>query len=241
MSVRVEHIGDATLYLGDCREILPTLDHGIAIVADPPYGIWYRHSGKGNPRLVDRHGGGSRALRHGSLTVAGDKEGIDPSPMLDFAEVIIWGGNHFANLLPASSKWLVWDKRDGMAPNTFADCEIAWCKKSGAARLIRHLWNGICQASETHERRVHPMQKPIEVMAWSIGFTESRTICDPYMGSGTTGIAALRLGRQFIGIEIDERWFDVACRRIEAEARQGRLAIEPLRRKESAADLFVAE
>lgn len=222
---RVEHIGDATLYLGDCRDVLPMLAAASAVVADPPYGIWYRHSGRGSVRPTTHNGSGTRARRFGSVHIAGDKNGIDPTPMLRFNEVIIWGGNHFADKLPASSRWLVWDKRDGMAANSFADCEIAWCKKPGAARLIRHLWNGICQASETHDRRVHPMQKPIEVMLWSIGFTEAPMVIVPFMGSGTTGVAALRLGRDFTGIEIDERWFDIACRRIEAEANQGRLAL----------------
>jgi site-specific DNA-methyltransferase (adenine-specific) len=224
MSVRVEHIGDATLYLGDCQELLPRFDGDVAVVADPPYGIWFRHSGCGNQFPVDRGGRKSRVPRFAKISIVGDKEGCDPGPMLRFEEVIIWGANHFADQLPASSRWLVWDKRDGMASNTFSDCELAWCKKPGAARLIHYLWNGICRAGEK-ESRVHPMQKPIEVMAWSIGFTAGDTICDPFMGSGTTGVAALRLGRKFIGIEIDERWFDIACRRIEAEARQGRLDI----------------
>lgn len=224
---RIERFGDAELWLGDCREILPILSRDTAIVADPPYGIWYRHSGCASVRPTTHNGAGTRARRFGKVEIPGNKDGIDPTPMLQFAEVIIWGGNHFADQLPASSRWLVWDKRDGMAPNTFADCEIAWCKKPGAARLLRHLWNGICQASETHDRRVHPMQKPVEVMVWSIGFTEAPTICDPFMGSGTTGVAALRLGRKFIGIEIDERWFDIACRRIETEERQPKLCFEP--------------
>lgn len=229
MAERREVFGDAVLYLGDCREILPTLSRDSAIVADPPYGINYRHSGCGRVRPTTHNGPGTRARRFGKVSVVGDNEGIDPASLLDFPEVVIWGANHFANQLPASSRWLVWDKRDGMASNTFSDCELAWCKIPGAARLLRHLWNGICQASETQERRVHPMQKPVEVMAWSIGFTTAATVIDPYMGSGTTGVAALRLGRQFVGIEIEERWFDIACRRIDAEARQGRLTLSETR------------
>ena len=220
MTPRKEVIGDCELWLGDCREVLPTLDHSSAIVADPPYGIRYRHSGKGAGFPSNRK---ARARRHGRIAVVGDKDGIDPSSMLSFCEVVIWGANHFADQLPASSRWLVWDKRDGMDSNSFADCELAWCSISGAARLLRYMWNGICKAGERADARVHPMQKPIAVMQWSVGFTSSPIVIDPYMGSATTALASMREGRSFIGVEIDPQWFEVALRRVEAAYRQGDL------------------
>jgi DNA modification methylase len=220
MTPRREVIGDCELWLGDCRDVLPTLDHSSAVVADPPYGIGYRHSGKGAGFPSDRK---APARRHGRVAVVGDKDGIDPSSMLSFREAVIWGANHFADQLPASSRWLVWDKRDGMDSNSFADCELAWCSLPGAARLFRYMWNGICKAGEHGESRVHPMQKPIAVMQWSIGFTSAQTVVDPYMGSATTALACMREGRAFIGIEIDQRWFEIGLSRIEQVYRQGDL------------------
>lgn len=228
---RIEHIGDATLYLGDCREIAPSLSAD-AVISDPPYGISYRH-GTNRSRVTNRLGSVAPVRHEGNIV--GDDRAFDPAPWLRFPEVVLFGADHFAAALPPG-RWLVWDKRDGMDSNTFADCELAWCSNPGAARLTRYLWNGVCQAGEKGERRYHPNQKPVEVMAWVIGFTSGTRILDPYLGSGTTGVAALRLGRKFIGIEIEERWFDVACRRIEAEAKQGRLLIdEPFARPSQAA------
>jgi len=218
---RVEHIGDATLYLGDCRELLPEL-HADAIITDPPYGIAYTHSGLGKGKHRTRHSG----------IIAGDDLPFNPMLALSFPECLLFGANHFAHLLPPNGRWLVWDKKDGMASNSFSDCEFVWCSNPGAARLKRYLWNGIAMAGEKDEpQRWHPNQKPIEIMAWAIGFTKGDCVADPYMGSGTTGVAALRLGRKFVGIEIEPRWFDIACRRIEEEARQPRLFIDPPRRQ----------
>jgi site-specific DNA-methyltransferase (adenine-specific) len=103
-----------------------------------------------------------------------------------------------------------------MKSNTFSDCELAWCRnRKNAARLFRYLWNGICQAGEKHEKRYQPMQKPIRLMEWCIGMTNAPIIIDPYMGSGSTGLAALRQGRSFIGIEIKPQYFHNAVRRVE--------------------------
>lgn len=220
---RVENIGDATLYLGDCWDLLPEL-YADAIITDPPYGISYQHGGGGKGKWNVRH----------SEMIAGDDLPFNPMLALSFPECLLFGANHFAHLLPPNGRWLVWDKKDGMASNTFADCEFAWCSNPGASRLKRYMWNGVCRTSEIGER-YHPNQKPVDVLLWAIGFTKGDCIADPYMGSGTTGIAALRLGRKFVGIEIDQRWFDIACRRIEQEARQPRLFTEPPRRIEQGA------
>ena len=146
---------------------------------------------------------------------------------LTFPEVVLWGANHYASRLPDASCWLTWDKRDGVCSNDQADCEHAWTNLGGPARVIRHLWNGMLKASERGEVRVHPTQKPVAVMEWVLGFVKAHTILDPFMGSGTTGVACARLGRRFIGCEIEPRYFDIACKRIEEAYRQPRLFAEP--------------
>ena len=216
---RIETIAEGvTLYLGDCREILPTLGNVDAVVSDPPYGIAYKSpAGRG------------QTLRGDYPVIAGDTEPFDPSPFLGFPQVVLFGANHYADKLPPSAKWLVWDKRDGGTPNNNSDCELAWVKEGGSARLIRHLWNGMLKATEKDSRRVHSTQKPIAVMEWVIRQSTSpdQIILDPFMGSGTTGIAAVRLGRKFIGIEIEPTYFDHACRRIQQAVDSPDLFIAP--------------
>jgi len=218
---KVETIAEGvTLYLGDCREILPTLGplSDIALVSDPPYGISYR-KGAGGSTLPTGRPSSNRRIERMFETVTGDNEPFDPAPWLQFDQAILWGANHYSDKLPASSSWLVWDKRDGMVSNSFADCELAWSNLKGPARLKRYLWNGICRAGEK-EPRVHPTQKPVSVMLWCVSLTTKKTIFEPYMGSGTTGVASLQAGRRFIGIEIEPKYFDIACRRIEDASRQ---------------------
>jgi site-specific DNA-methyltransferase (adenine-specific) len=216
-------IGDATLYLGDCREILPILAPVDALITDPPYGI-----GESSKRNASRGGyvggmGGSRKAKV-AATDYGEYnwDQAAPPPEL-FAQImrcaersIIWGGNYFG--LPAASKWLVWDKQN---TGDFADCELAWTNLPGAVRIFRHMWNGMLRASERNTPRVHPTQKPIALMAWCIAQAgEVCTVLDPFMGSGTTGVACAQLGRKFVGIEIDPKYFDLACARIEQAQRQ---------------------
>lgn len=216
LSFRREQIGDATLWLGDCREILPLLPKVDAVVTDPPYGIGYAHRGKGGKL--------ARSTQFGGVAVTGDDVPFDPSFLLEYPAAIIFGGNHFADRLPASPSWLIWDKRDGVCSNDQADCEIAWTNVGGPARVMRHLWNGMLKATERGDIRVHPTQKPVAVMEWCLGFLpNAQTILDPFMGSGTTGVACAKLGRKFIGIEIEPKYFDIACKRIDEAYRQPRL------------------
>jgi site-specific DNA-methyltransferase (adenine-specific) len=213
-------IGDATLYLGDCREILPTLGRVDAVVTDPPYG----HGWTG---INSESAGGRNWKRRRAEAIVGHNESFDPAPFLTYSDVILWGANHYANALPASAGWLIWDKRDGTASNNLSDVEIAWHKRGGSARLIRHMWNGLCRDSEIGEHH-HPTQKAVAVMEWCLGFIPSaETILDPFMGSGTTGVACARLGRKFIGIEIEPKYFDIACRRIEAAYAQPDMFVTP--------------
>jgi site-specific DNA-methyltransferase (adenine-specific) len=215
---RIETIDEGvTLYLGDCREIVPSLGGVDVLVSDPPYGIAYKSpSGRG------------QTVRGDYPVITGDTEPFDPELFLGFPQVVLFGANHYADRLPPSAKWLVWDKRDGGTPNNNSDCELAWVKTGGSARLIRHLWNGMLKASERESQRVHPTQKPVAVMEWVIEQVSEHgdNILDPFMGSGATGIAAVKLGRRFIGIEIEPPYFDIACKRIEEAHKQRDLFTE---------------
>lgn len=217
MSGRIERIGAATLYLGDCREILPTLGKVDAVVTDPPYGIAH----------VKGAGGKGKHDRRNIAPIIGDDRPFDPSPLLQFDNVLLWGADHYAERLP-HGRWLAWDKLDGLASyDSFSDVEFAWHSKRGAARIFRHLWKGICKASEKDAGREHPTQKPAALMEWCVAQAGNpESVLDPFMGSGTTGVACAKLGRKFIGIEIEPRYFDIACKRIEDAYRQADLFIK---------------
>ena len=203
---RVETIGNATLYLGDCREILPTLGGVQAIVTDPPYGL-KEAAGKNKSR--------------GLLAVSRDYGNLDwdnaPPPrwvidqLRDMSQwQIIFGGNFFD--LPPSSCWLVWDKKNG--DTDFADCELAWTNLPKAVRKIEWLWHGMIRKGS--DVREHPTQKPLGVIAWAMDQlpADVRQVCDPFMGSGTTGAAAIERGWSFIGIERETAYFEAACDRL---------------------------
>jgi len=214
-------IGNAELWLGDCREVLESLDKGISIVSDPPYGIGYVKGagGKGCHSWADD---GNRNRE----AIIGDDEPFDPSHLLVFDQAILFGADHYAQRLPRG-RWLAWDKLGGLPSwDSFSDVEFAWHSKKGAARIFSMTWKGLCQGAGQDKgvRRVHPTQKPVELMEWCItqaGLPD--IVCDPYMGSGTTGVAATNLGRRFIGVEIHRPYFDIACERIENAQRQGRM------------------
>jgi site-specific DNA-methyltransferase (adenine-specific)/modification methylase len=211
-----EIIGNATLYLGDCAEILPTLDKVDAVVTDPPYGIG-ESAGKNKSRS--------------NLALAKDygDDDWDISPISDDLiksvvgagrNAIVFGGNYYA--MPPTKCWLIWDKENG--ENDFADAELAWTNLNKAVRLKRYMWNGMLRANK-EPRGDHPTQKPIGIMEWCISHLpeETQTILDPFMGSGTTGVACMNLQRKFIGIEREQKYFDIACKRIEQAQKQERL------------------
>lgn len=217
MTERVDLLdGRVTLWRGDCLAILPTLGRVDAIVTDPPYGIDYGRSGG----FSASHGWG-----HWRENCEWDKERPDAS-IFDImrscsGDQIIWGGNYFTDYLPPTMQWLVWDK--GQRDFSLADCEFAWSSQNKAARIFDY-----ARGKAIRDGKEHPTQKPIELMRWCLGFLpKAKTILDPFMGSGTTGVAAVKLGRRFIGIEIDPKYFDIACRRIEEAAKQPDLFIEP--------------
>lgn len=219
-------MGNATLHLGDCHELTLEVD---AIVADPPYGIGLNDMCSTYRDRYLYNNGKPPLKRDMPYLVHGDDKPFDPAPWLAFHKVILWGGVHFAQRLPESRCWLVWDKREGTASDNQSDCEIAWTNLPGPARLFSHLWRGMARRGEenvSREPRCHPTQKPIALMAWCLDLCKlapNSLVCDPYMGSGTTGVAAVRAGHRFIGVEIEPRHFDTACKRIEQAQRQQRL------------------
>lgn len=225
---KVERIGPHELWLGDCREILPTLGKVDCVVTDPPYGIRLNTA----TARSSRHRGQSFGLS-GSADfdpVYGDDAPFDPANFVTARQSIIWGGNHFCGRLPDGSKWLIWDKRCGGTPDDNADCEMAWTNLGGPARIHRQVWRGFFRQGEENAAisgaKVHPTQKPIELMRWCVEQTDATTILDPFCGSGTTGVACVKLGRRFVGIEIDERYFEIACKRVSDAMRQPDMFVE---------------
>lgn len=223
---RKEVIGDCTLYLGDCLEVMPTLGEFDAVVTDPPYGVGLntdssRFSG-GAPESRSGRGRGKGAA--GGRSILNDSEPFDPSPLFGVAaHHIIWGWNNYADKLTRGTA-LVWIKRNDAAFGSFlSDAEIAWFSKGHGVYCNRDLSNqGI-----TNERQ-HPTQKPVSLMEWCLEFLPAaETALDPFMGSGTTGVACVNLGRAFTGIELDETYFDIACQRIDEAYKQPRLFEEP--------------
>lgn len=198
-----------TIYHGDSREIAAGLVADV-LVTDPPYGIRYSPSQNG------RKAWGAKTFV-GDVVVAGDDEPFDPAPWLRFETVVMFGANHFADRLPATAAWMVWDKRDGMTSNDFADCELVWTNLPGNARVFRHLWSGALRASERGEPRLHPTQKPLVLMRWLLDKCPPGVVLDPFMGSGTTLRAAKDLGRRCIGIDVDERYCETAAKRLGQE------------------------
>ena len=208
-------VGLAKLYHGDAFDVLAHIDSTCdALVTDPPYGI--------------KEAAGKNASR-GNLAIAkdyGDDEwDNEPVPQhildsirQDIRSQIIFGGNYYT--LPPTSCWLVWDKENGT--NDFADCELAWTNLPKAVRRLRYMWNGMLRA-HGEPRGDHPTQKPVGVMKWAISQCPepANIIFDPFMGSGTTGVAAVQMGKSFIGIERERKYFDIACRRLEDAQRQG--------------------
>jgi len=213
MSNRIETLAEGvTLHLGDCREILPSLGKVDAVVTDPPYGIdWI-------PRV-----------NHQEQIWVDDKQ-FDPAPFLVARYHLFFGANYFAHKLPPSEAWFIWLKRPAGFDDcvkTFAPCEMAWSDFPGKQRIKTQVWDGGKRAGDADNRSFcHPAQKPVEIMRWCIREIDARTILDPFMGSGTTGVAAVKLGRRFIGIEIEGKYFDIACRRISEALKQPDLFIE---------------
>lgn len=213
---RTEIVGDATLYLGDFREILPTIGRVDAVVTDPPYGMNWNTDNT-------NFSGGRRKYNDGRSdwgAIIGDDKPFDPAPWLGYNQCILWGANHYAQRLPIGTN-LIWLKKPQELFGTFlSDAEIGWMKGGyGVFVHYKQFPPPSRMAEHDGQHPAHPTQKPLSLMSWCVQKT-SGTVLDPFMGSGTTGVACTKLGRRFIGIEIEERYFDIACRRIEAAYRQ---------------------
>lgn len=200
--MKPEIIGNATLYLGDCMDILPTLPNVDAVITDPPYGLGKRMQG-GTWGAQDHNSGFLK------WDLEAKQEWVDSILSLG-VDSIIWGGNYFS--VPATRCWLVWNKVN--AVQTMADLEMAWTNIDKPAKRFDHPVGRV--------EFGHPTQKPLPLMSWCVEQLKNnpQTILDPFMGSGTTGVAAVQMGRKFIGIEREPKYFDIACRRIEDAQRQ---------------------
>lgn len=208
---RIETIGNATLYLGDCRDILPTLPKVDLVLTDPPYGIGAdSHAGKAENGWTQWETSGWDNSRPEKVCF----DLIQKSAK----HVIVWGGNYFTDYLPPTMQWLVWDK--GQRDFSLADCEFAWSSQNKAARVFDY-----ARAKAIQDGKEHPTQKPVALMEWCINLAPktTSTVADPFMGSGTTGVACANLGKTFYGIEREPKYFDIACQRIENAYRQQRL------------------
>ena len=211
MSPRKEVIGNCELWLGDCREILPSLEGLFDLVCDPPYGLgdlwqggakkWPLAAGGAAPKIWDME----------------PSEGLLPAIKVA-REAIVWGGNYYP--LPPKRGWLIWDKI--VRSFSSGHVEMAWTTLDQPTRAFNYA-NGELAS----EGKVHPTQKPLPLMIWCIQHLadDGATILDPFMGSGTTGVAAVKLSRKFVGIERIEKYFDIACRRIGEALKQPDLFI----------------
>ena len=193
------------IYHGDCREILPSIKADV-VVTDPPFGIAYRHGGRR----------GHAANGMDGQAIFGDDAPFDPAPVLALGlPSILGGGNHFADKLPPTRGWLVWDKRDLGPQMDQSDAELAWTNCGSVVRKFTRRWSGACLGGEEQRTgRVHVNQKPVDLLRWCLGLVPAGVVLDPYIGSGTTLVAAKLEGRKAIGIEIEERYCEIAAKRL---------------------------
>jgi site-specific DNA-methyltransferase (adenine-specific) len=206
------------IYCGDCLEVMPLLPKVDLVVTDPPYGhgksIVSNNKSRGNLAVAKDYGDGEWNEFVPSKEVFGH--------ILSHRNQIVFGGNYFSEYLKSSQCWIVWDKRgEDKYTNDFADCELAWTSFDSASRIFRFLWNGMIQQNmKDKEFKYHPTQKPIPVMKFCIQQADTQdencvTILDPFLGSGTTLVACKELKRNGIGIEISEKYCEIAKKRLQ--------------------------
>lgn len=213
-------IGQARLYLGDCRQILPLLARHDAVVTDPPYGL-----GDWNQRGANA----SRPFAGESEETQEWDQALEPADVAALMKAgkhqILWGANYYLDSLPRTKMLLIWNK--GIRRMHFNDAEVAWT--SGMREAVR-----VFDLSPSGLEKEHPTQKPLALMNWCMGYLpKARTILDPYMGTGTTGVAAVINGKAFTGIERLPKYFEIACRRIDDANRRPRLDLpDPVKAKQ---------
>ncbi len=206
------------LICGDCTDgavVERVMGGGTAsaCLTDPPYGVKYLQGDdkRGRTQSYNR-----TKKRHVRVPIIGDDKPFDPTPFLDYEIVILWGANNYADRLPPSRGWLVWDKKPDIASNDFSDGELAWTNLDKVLRVFRHRWSGVIRASQNGEIVNHPTEKPVKLFEWCIETTNvSGIVLDPYGGSGTTIIAAENLARQCRAVEISPSYCAVALDRYE--------------------------
>ena len=213
----------ATLYHGDCREILPQLDKVDLVLTDPPYGggLSVDYADRFKIKAGKWWNKSDRAGQHRHTSIVGDDQPFEPSALLAISSKhkIFWGGNWYASRLPDSGGWWIWDKRGGTRDVSSAnwpmsEAELAWTDIGKGVRVFRHTWFGLIRDSE-RDKFFHPTQKPIELMKWCIQLSKTAgVILDPFGGSGTTLVAAKQLNRKAIGIEIEEKYCEIAANRL---------------------------
>lgn len=211
-----------TIYHGDCRDLLEEVPFSDLLLTDPPYGsMRFRKRGFSDESRVTRQtskwAGGRYGRRWGSLV--GDEEPPALAPWISKAQrAVIWGGHLLCSQLPDSPGWLAWDKKVGGSEGLLtSDVDLAWTNCLGHSRLFSHMWVGLRRQSEVGEH-LHPTQKPVALMRWCLGLVPSaQSVLDPFMGSGSTLRAAKDLSRKAIGIEIEERYCEIAAHRMGQE------------------------
>lgn len=207
--------GQIQIFHGDCRDILPSITAVDLVLTDPPYGYGQSNQRRGRRAANDPgHDGDFQPI-------AGDFAPFDPTPLLRFNRVILFGANHYADRLPPSPSWIVWDKRDEAPSDNNADAELIWTNLGGSVRTYRQCWRGFTRARDALEPQahLHPTQKPVALMIWLLErFTQpGDLVLDPYMGSGPIAHACQLLGRRYLGVELDEPYCEIAARRLQQQ------------------------
>lgn len=204
-----------TIFHGDCREILPHLPKVDLVLTDPPYGVKMSEGFEG----FEGFGGFGVPIARRQYPDQWDEDRPHPDIfkliLARSDSAIIFGGNFFADILPRSRRWIVWDKLNTMP--TFGDCELAWTninRKSVKKKVVE--WNGLLGKER---ERFHPTQKPVELMIWCIEnySKEGAVILDPYGGSGTTAKAAKATNRKCLLVEAEEKYCEIAVKRLRQE------------------------
>ena len=202
------------IHLGDCLDYMRGMAAGSvdAVVTDPPYGVGRDEGFEG----FEGFGGFGMPIARRRYAGGWDKDRPQPEYFAQILRVsktaLIFGGNYFSDCLPVGTHWVVWDKKQTMP--TFGDCELVWTNlQRKSIKWIQREWNGLLGKEKGRD---HPTQKPLSIMLWLIeNYTNpGQTIFDPFMGSGTTGVACVQTGRNFIGCEIDPTYFAIAQKRI---------------------------
>ena len=197
-----------TIYHARCEDVLPSIDPATVglLLTDPPYGIGL------NANYSSRTGGKRADLRKTHANVHGDDKPFNPAALLAFRRSVLFGANYYADKLPPTGSWLVWNR---VSHSNGADAELAWTNLGGTVRMFTHAWDGFARSSE-NSFHVHPTQKPVALMRWIVGrWTEpGDLVLDPFMGSGPIAQACHELGRRYVGIELVEEYCAVAVSRL---------------------------